>query len=111
VKCSDCTKCGCKPDIELETFVVHNPDNSVSLDPYAKMTREQLKTKCGQMSRALSKWQFLAMDALQGTLDHDERTEILSLIEAYSDHEELPDPRTMTEAELIQGLKDAGLIP
>jgi hypothetical protein len=75
-----------------EKFVNHHPENnSVSLDPNAGLSRDQLKKKCRVLSRALNDWQFAAMSAAQDNGNDLEnvrepyRTKIREMIEAYSD--------------------------
>ena len=75
-------------DISAETHAVHNPDGSVSLDPYARMTRRELKIKCGEMSHALGRWQRVAMKLSVNGRDSllpEQRVELDNLIEAYQD--------------------------
>ena len=79
-------------DVSEEKFVTHHPDdNSVSLDPYAGLSREQLKKLCYELSRALTDWQFAAMSAAQDSGNNLEnvrepyRSKIRELIEAYED--------------------------
>lgn len=74
--------------IESETFVIHNPNGTVSLDPWAGKTREQLKHRCGELCRALGEWQEIAMmlsEIGRDGLSEDQRNELDRLIEAYRD--------------------------
>lgn len=74
--------------IESETFVVHNGDGSVSLDPWAKKTRRQLKQRCGELCHSLDQWQHIAMtlyDQGKDGLLLEERAKVELLIDAYSD--------------------------
>lgn len=76
--------------IEDETFVVHNDNGSVSLDPWAKKSREELKIRCGELSHALGQWQRMAMtlyDRGKDCLLLEEQAKIKLLIDAYSDDE------------------------
>lgn len=75
-------------DISAETYAVHNPDGSVSLDPYARKTRLELKNRCGELCRALNDWQWIAMDLSRGgreVLSAEQLAKLDNLIEAYSD--------------------------
>jgi hypothetical protein len=73
---------------EHETFAVHNPDGSVSLDTWARKTREQLKTRCGELCRALDDWQWIAITLSEGgreALSPEQLSDLDRLIEAYKD--------------------------
>lgn len=73
---------------EHETFAVHNSDGSVSLDPWARKTREQLKRRCGELCRALDDWQWIAMTLSEGgrdSLSPEQLSSLDRLIEAYKD--------------------------
>lgn len=73
---------------ERETFVINNEDGSVSLDPYAGKSREELKQRCGELCRALDDWQRIAMVLAEEGKDGlwpDARKELDDLIEAYKD--------------------------
>ena len=73
-------------DVTAETYAVHNPDGSVSLDPYARKTRSELKVRCGELCRELDKWQHIAMALFEhGSLSDRDQREIERLIEAYRD--------------------------
>lgn len=75
-------------DITAETYAVHNPDGSVSLDPWARKTRLELKNRCGELSHALHDWQRMAMILwIHGRdgLDAEQSLEVTRLIEAYQD--------------------------
>jgi hypothetical protein len=75
-------------DFSHETFVIHNPNGSVSLDPYARRTREELKRRCGELCRALDAWQWIAMtlsESGRDGLSQEQRSELDHLIEAYRD--------------------------
>lgn len=76
--------------IETETYVVRNDDGSVSLDPWAGKSREELKRRCGELCRSLDQWQRFAMilfDQGKDGLLLEEQAQIKLLIEAYSDDE------------------------
>jgi hypothetical protein len=73
---------------EHETFVIRNTDGSVSLDPYAGKSREQLKMRCGELCRALDVWQHIAMSIAESGkegLSPEELNKLNQLIEAYND--------------------------
>lgn len=74
--------------IEKETFIINNRDGSVSLDAYAGMSREDLKTRCRELCRELDKWQHLGMSLYEDgkdSLSDCQKTKIRALIEAYRD--------------------------
>jgi len=76
--------------IEEETFVARNPNGSVSLDPWAGKSREQLKQRCGELCRSLDEWQRMAMTLFDRGRDGlllEEQAKIKLLIDAYSDEE------------------------
>jgi hypothetical protein len=71
-----------------ETFVIHNPDGSISLDAYAGMSRDELKTRCGELCRELNEWHFIAMELFDGgkdSLSPAAREKVERLVEAYKD--------------------------
>ena len=75
-------------DYSHETFVIHNPGGTVSLDPWFGKTRQELKTRCGQLSRALDRWQWIAMllsEHGRSGLSQAQRDELDGLIKAYRD--------------------------
>ncbi len=75
-------------EINQEKFVIDNPDGSVSLDPYAGMSREELKTNCGHLCCALDSWQHIAMTLYESgkeRLSVDQTAKVTKLIEAYRD--------------------------
>jgi hypothetical protein len=75
-------------DYSHETFVIHNPSGSVSLDPWFGKTREELKIRCGQLSRVVDRWQRIAMilsEHGRDGLSQEQRDELDGLIEAYRD--------------------------
>lgn len=82
-----------KQNIESETFVIDNPDSSISLDAYHGKTREELKEHCRELVAAVDEWQFAAMHAATeggNSLDNvrePHRSQIARLIDAYSDDE------------------------
>ena len=74
--------------IAAETFVINNPDGSISLDAYAGKSRDELKMRCGELCRALGEWHFIAMalfEAGKDRLSDYQRDKIEKLIEAYKD--------------------------
>jgi hypothetical protein len=74
--------------IELETFVINNPDGSISLDAYAGKSRDELKEHCRELCMALGNWQMIAI-VLAGRgkdgLRLEDRDKLERLIEAYQD--------------------------
>lgn len=74
-----------------ETFVINNPDGSISLDAYAGKSREELKQRCRELAMALNDWQFAAISAATDGANSLEsvrepyRSKIAALIEAYRD--------------------------
>lgn len=75
-------------EIERETFVINNLDGSISLDAYAGKSREELKERCGELGRAISDWQHIAMVLAtygKDVLSPPDRDKIDQLIEAYRD--------------------------
>jgi hypothetical protein len=78
-------------DISTETFVIDNPDGSISLDAYAGWTRERLKERCMELVMALSDWQFAAVcAATEGgnsieNVREPYRSKIQQTIDAYAD--------------------------
>jgi hypothetical protein len=76
------------PDISAETYAVHNSDGSVSLDPYARKTRLELKNRCGELCHALDDWQWIAMTLStngRDALSSEQIGKLDGLIEAYKD--------------------------
>ena len=74
--------------IEDEQWCSKNPDGSISLDPWAGMTREELKERCGELIRALDEWHFIAMIAAEegkDALPPHWRKKLDDMIEAYRD--------------------------
>ncbi len=82
---------GNEEDISKEEFLIDNGDGSVSIDPYYGKTREELKTRCIELCRAISDLQFAAMFAATDNGNDIEnvrepyRSEIKKLIDAYKD--------------------------
>ena len=75
-------------DYSHETFVINNPDGSISLDAYAGKSREDLKSQCREFCRAIDEWQMIAMViAEHGTdgLSPEDKARLDNLIEAYRD--------------------------
>lgn len=75
-------------EISKETFVVDNPDGSISLDAYAGKTREELKERCRDLVRAVDDWQMIAMHLHEygrTGLSQDDKDKLDRLIEAYRD--------------------------
>lgn len=75
-------------EIQKETFVINNPDGSVSLDAYAGQTREQLKRRCGELCMVVGEWQAIAMVLSEHGRDGlwpDAMKKLDDLIEAYKD--------------------------
>lgn len=74
-------------DFSHESHVVRT-EHGVTLDPWAKKTRPELKRRCGQLSRALGQWQRIAMVMAEGgkdSLPPEWRKELDDLIAAYKD--------------------------
>lgn len=68
-----------------------HPDGTVSLDPYACKTRQELKNRCGELCHALSDWQMIAMTlSVKGRddLSSEERDKLDRLIDAYRDDDD-----------------------
>lgn len=75
-------------DIKNESFAVHLPNGCVTLDPYARKTREELKRRCRELCRALDEWQTIAMiisERGRDGLEYEQRANLDRLIEAYRD--------------------------
>jgi len=75
-------------NISNETFVIDNPDGSISLDADAGLSREALKKRCRSLRLALLDWQMIAMQAYERGKDglcQEDRKKVESLIEAYRD--------------------------
>jgi hypothetical protein len=75
-------------DFSHETYVVHNPGGGVSLDPWARKTRKELKSRCGELCQALNDWQWIAMALSEHGregLSIEQRSKLDNLLEAYRD--------------------------
>lgn len=75
------------PDISAET-TWPTPAGGVSLDPYARKNRLELKNRCSELCRALDDWQWIAMDLSEhgrGGLSPEQLGKLDRLIEAYKD--------------------------
>lgn len=74
--------------IENEEWCSNNPDGGISLDPWAGMTRKALKERCGELTRALDEWYFIARIAAEegkDSLPPHWRKKLDDMIEAYRD--------------------------
>ena len=74
--------------IENETFVINNPDGSISLDAYHGKSREELKERCGELCMALDEWQHIAMALAEHGkegLSPADLAKVERMIDAYKD--------------------------
>lgn len=75
-------------DFSHETFVVNNPDGSISLDPCAGKSRDELKERCSELCSAVLDWQMIAMQLAEfgkEGLSPEDLIKVEDLLEAYRD--------------------------
>jgi len=75
-------------DFADETFVVNNPDGSISLDADAGLSREDLKRRCSHLRSALLDWQMIAMHLAEfgkSGLAAEDLKKVETLVEGYRD--------------------------
>lgn len=75
-------------DFSHETFVIDNPDGSISLDACAGMSREELKERCSELRSAVLDWQMIAMQLAEfgkEGLSIEDLVLVETLIEGYRD--------------------------
>lgn len=74
-------------NIEDEQWITHHPDNSITLDAYAGMSREELKQRCRDLCINLDLWRFIAMEVYRSgpDLPAHYRKKLDALVATYED--------------------------
>lgn len=76
---------------QKETFMTLNSDGSVSFDPYADKTRDELKARCAELIQSLGAWHVAAVYAAMSggnrleNVPEPYRSKIKRMIDAYGD--------------------------